>query len=54
MGKIATTLASVNKLVTAPFNAKLPIMPIALLFVLALVVAFEWRLIVDRIEEVVE
>jgi hypothetical protein len=47
-------LGNVNTLITAPFRTKLPLMPIVLTLFLALIVAFQWRLIVDRIDEIEE
>lgn len=52
LSKIAQTIGRVNQMAMAPFQAKLPLATVALLFVLALVLATQWRLIVDRIEEV--
>lgn len=50
---VAQTLgfvAAVNDALLAPFRRPRPIEPIALAFVLLLVLAVEWHLILDRIE----
>ena len=54
MGRFSQVFAGINALGTAPFKRTLPLVPLALIFVLALIVCAQWRMIVDRIEEVSE
>jgi hypothetical protein len=50
---ISESIGEINSLAIAPFAQPLPILPIALVFVLLLICAGEWRLIVDRIDRVI-
>lgn len=51
MVSIPAAAASLQGLAAAPFKRQLPLGKLSLLFVLVLVLAFQWRLILDRIEE---
>lgn len=54
LSNLSATAARVNALAMAPFQANLPISTVALLFLAALILAAQWRFIIDRIEEVEE
>lgn len=54
LAKLGATIGRVNALAMAPFQATLPLKTVGLLFLGALVLALQWRSIVDRIEEIEE
>ncbi len=51
LAKLYQTVNRVNAAAMAPFQTNLPLKTVGLLFLLALIVAVQWRLIVEKIEE---
>lgn len=52
MQEIGSLFANINAMAVTPFKQQLPLAPVALLFVLVLIIALQWRWIVDSIEEI--
>ncbi len=52
MGSLTSAVQSVNQMAQQPFKMRLPLTHLGLIFLLLLLVSFQWRLILDKIEEV--
>lgn len=53
MQRVGQLFANINAMAVAPFKQNLSLGTVFLLFLLFLILAGQWRLIVDQIEEVV-